>query len=80
MDGERQHSRTHSMHVPLNLVSLTTGQLHSLGTTLGELWLGTVSDLMLMIEGKVTEGDCNPLILITSRYCRQEVQWTLTSV
>lgn len=59
-DSERQHSRTHSMHVPLNLVSLTTGRLHSLGTTLGKLALGTVSDLMLMIEGKITEGGCNP--------------------
>ena len=36
------------------------GQLRSLGTALGVLTLSTISDLSLMIEGKVMEGGHDP--------------------
>ena len=46
--------------MPLNSTHITTGQLRSLDTALGVPASGTVSDLRLMIEGKITEGGCDP--------------------
>ena len=54
--GESEASRTRSLYVPLNTTCITAGQLHSLGTALGVPASSTVSDLRLMIEGKITEG------------------------
>ena len=58
--GEKQLPHTCSSYVPLNSTQVTAGQLHSLGTLLGMPASGTVSDLRLMIEGKITEGTCDP--------------------
>ena len=57
---EKEVPCTRSSYVPLNLTCITAGQLHSLGTTLGVPGSGTVSDLRLMIEGKIMEGGCDP--------------------
>ena len=58
--GEKQLPHTCSSYVPLNLTQVTAGQLRSLGTSLGIPASGTVSNLKLMIEGKITEGSCDP--------------------
>ena len=60
MGDEREVPRTCSLYVPLNSTCITAGQLRSLGTTLVVPAPGTVSDLRLMIEGKITEGGCDP--------------------
>ena len=57
--GEKQLQHTCSSYVPLNSTQVTAGQLRSLGTSLGIPASGTVSNLRLMIEGKITEGSCD---------------------
>lgn len=48
------------MHIALNLVWLTAGQLRSLDEELGLPTIGLIGDLQLMIEGKITELDHDP--------------------
>ena len=57
---KREASRTRSSYVPLNSTRITAGQLRALGTTLGIPASGNVSDLRLMIEGQIMEGDRDP--------------------
>lgn len=57
----RQQRSVHDhVYVPLNSLRLTVGQLRSLGTELGIPVSGTVTDLRLMIEGKITESSRDP--------------------
>ena len=55
--------------MPLNSTCITAGQLRSLGAALGIPALSTVSDLRLMIEGKITEGgnDSRNVQVLSSR-------------
>jgi len=55
----RGNPRTH-IHVALNSARLTAGQLRSVGEALGVSTSGSVSDLRLVIEGKITEHGRNP--------------------
>ena len=67
MGDEREVPHTRSSYVPLNLTHIMTGQLCSLDTALGVPASGTVSDMRLMIEGKITEGgrdSCNVQVLL----------------
>ena len=57
---ERQPSHACNSHVPLNSTHIMAGQLYNLGTALGIPVSSTVSNLRLMIEGKITEGGCDP--------------------
>ena len=57
---EREVPHTRSSYVTLISTHITTGQLCSLDTALGVPESGTVSDLRLMIEGKITEGGRDP--------------------
>ena len=64
---EREVPHTRSSYVPHNSTHIMTGQLCSLDTALGVPASGTVSDLRLMIEGKITEGGrdpCNVQVLL----------------
>ena len=64
---EREVPHTRSSYVPLNSTHIMTGQLCSLDTALGVPASGTVSDLRLMIEGKITVGGrdpCNVQVLL----------------
>jgi len=55
--------RTH-VHVALNSARLKAGQLRSLCKALGLPTSGSVSDLRLMIEGKIPELDRDPRCIV----------------
>ena len=57
--GSRGNLRTH-VHVALNSARLAASQLHSLGEVLSLPTTGSVGDLPLMIEGKITELGHDP--------------------
>ena len=57
--GSGRNPRTH-VHVALNSARLKAGQLRSLGKALGLPMSGSVGDLRLMIEGKITELGRDP--------------------
>ena len=52
------------MHIAVNSVRLKVGQLRSLCKAFGLPTSGSVSDLRLMIEGKIPELDRDPRCIV----------------
>ena len=57
--AQSRNLRTH-VHVALNSARLTAGQLRSVGEALGVPTSGSVGDLRLIIEGKITDLSRDP--------------------